>query len=105
MAPQLEAAPEIVAPAWQSASKPESAIGPDIAHLLEVPLRTEAILGTLKMKVGSISALKVGTVLRTLRPAGEPLDLIVNSVLFAVSEVCPQGQKLGLRVVGLHRGE
>jgi flagellar motor switch/type III secretory pathway protein FliN len=54
------------------------------------------------MKVASISTLQVGTVLRTLRPAGEPLDLMVNSTLVAAAEICPQGQRLGLRVVALH---
>jgi flagellar motor switch protein FliN/FliY len=102
MAPQLEASPQTVAPAWQSASKPEPAPGPDIAHLLEVPMHTEVLLGTLKMKVGAIWALKVGTVLKTHRPAGEPLDLMVNSLLVAAAEICPQGQKLGLRVIALH---
>jgi len=102
---QIESTTEIEAPASPNASQPDSEPRFDISHLLDVPMRTEVILGTFKMKVASISTLRVGTVLRTLRLAGEPLDLMVNSTLVAAAEICPQGQKLGLRVVAFRTAE
>jgi|WetSurMetagenome_2_1015567.scaffolds.fasta_scaffold274008_3 flagellar motor switch/type III secretory pathway protein FliN len=102
MHPQLEAIPETAAPKGQSQSKPDQAPEPNIVHLLAVPMRAEAVLGTLRMKVGAISALQVGAILRTQRSSLEPLDLTVNSTLVAAAEVCPQGERLGLRIIELH---
>ena len=102
MHPQIEAPTDPIAADLKAKVEPYEEPEPDIAHLLAVPMRAEAILGTLRMKVGAISVLQVGSILRTSRPAGEPLDLTVNSALVAAAEVCPQGQKLGLRIVELH---
>ncbi len=102
---QLEAPLDLLTPIGQITDKATEEPEPEIAHLLAIPMRAEAVLGTLRMKVGEISALRVGSILRTGRPAGEPLDLTVNSALIAAVEVCPQGQKVGFRIVELHSNE
>jgi flagellar motor switch/type III secretory pathway protein FliN len=74
-----------------------------VSHLRQIPMRAEVVLGMLPMKLRAISALKVGTVLRTRRTVGEPLDLLVNAAPVALAQVCPVKEKLGVRVVGLHK--
>ena len=94
MTSQLEAPQEI--------ESPEPAHTSAFEHLLEVPVRVEALLGTLRMQLRAISALQVGTILRTQKPAGEPLELRVNSAVIAAAEVYPNGENLSLRVVEMY---
>ena len=100
MTPQLEASPETVAPATDP-GKPVADPGPEVAHLRAVPLHADVILGTLRMKLGEISQLKAGSILKTQRSAGDPLDILINSSPLAIVEVSPCGEKLGVRVMEL----
>jgi flagellar motor switch/type III secretory pathway protein FliN len=102
MTAQLEIVPETVASASPMIREGEMEATPDVRHLLAVPMRADLVLGTLNMKLGEISRLGVGSILKTGREASNPLDLLINSAPIAVAEVAPQGEKLAVRVLELH---
>jgi flagellar motor switch protein FliN/FliY len=66
--------------------------------LLDMQMPVTARLGRATMKVRDLMQLGEGTVLKLDRLAGEPVDLMLRGVKFAVGDLVVVGQKLGVRV-------
>ncbi len=81
-----------------SGSAPESASGhaigsahdapPEYAHLADIPLQLEAMLGQLTMNMRAVASLQEGSVLTLNRSAGDNVDLFVAGVNLASGRDC-----------------
>ena len=58
-----------------------------IAHLAEVPLDVRAELQTPKMTVAEILSLEPGSVIRSVRAAGDSIDVLVGGQLIGSGEI------------------
>lgn len=92
-APQTDAtdAPE-------ATNDPQAASSGQINILLDMQMPVTVRLGKTNMKVRDLMQLGEGTVLKLDRLAGEPVDLMLRGVRFAVGDLVVVGQKLGVRV-------
>jgi flagellar motor switch protein FliN len=79
--------------------------GPEYAHLGNIPLRLEAVLGRLTMNMRAVASLEVGSVLTLNRSAGDNVDLVVAGVNLASGEIVVIEDALGVRVTDLLAGE
>jgi flagellar motor switch protein FliN/FliY len=75
----------------------------DILH--EVELDVTAELGRLRMMVREVLAITPGTVLELDRPAGSPIDVLVNGVLIARGEVVVIDEEFGVRITEILTGQ
>jgi flagellar motor switch protein FliN/FliY len=114
-APQAKQA----APQTSSAAKIEPAAGhspdlavdhgpdpaPEYAHLADVPLRLEAVLGRLTMNMRAVASLEEGSVLTLSHSAGDNVDLCVAGVYLASGEIVVIEDTLGVRITDLLTGE
>jgi|SRR5580704_1923456 flagellar motor switch protein FliN/FliY len=105
-----EAAPEVstlakMEPASGHSSEQASDPGPEYAHLGNIPLQLEAVLGRLTMNMRAVASLEVGSVLTLNRSAGDNVDLIVAGVNLASGEIVVIEDALGVRVTDLLAGE
>jgi len=90
-------------PANQSASGTGSrgdllAKQPNIALLLDVPLRVTVELGRARMLIKDVLNLCPGTIVELDKLAGEPVDILVNDRLLGRGEVVVVDEKFGVRV-------
>jgi flagellar motor switch protein FliN len=105
-----EAAPEVsvpakLDPAARHLSDLSSEPGPEYAHLGDIPLRLEAVLGRLTMNMRAVASLEVGSVLTLNRSAGDNVDLLVAGVYLASGEIVVIEDTLGVRVTDLLTAE
>ena len=112
MTAQLEAPqPNEAAPEVSTLAKMEPAAGhlsdpgPEYAHLGNIPLRLEAVLGRLTMNMRAVASLEVGSVLTLNRSAGDNVDLVVAGVYLASGEIVVIVDALGVRITDLPTGE
>lgn len=75
--------------------------GKNLDLLMNVPLRVTAELGTCKMLVRDILKLGAGSIVELERPAGGPVDLLVNDRLVARGEVVAIDENFGVRITEL----
>jgi len=66
--------------------------------LLDTTIEVTANLGDAKMPARDLLQLGPGAVVILDRQAGEPVDLIVNSVRFATGHLVVVGDQLGIRI-------
>ena len=110
-APQAKPAapPESLAvqsePAAGHLSVPASGPAPEYAHLADIPLRLEAVLGQLTMNMRALTSLQEGSVLTLNRAAGDNVDLFVAGVNLASGEIVVIEDALGVRITDLLTGE
>lgn len=69
--------------------------------LMHVPMRVSAELGAREMLVSEVLKLGIGTVIELNRPAGTPIDLLVNNQLVARGDVVAVDDKFGVRITEL----
>ena len=107
-----EASPEVSSlakiepePAAGHLSEQASDPGPEYAHLGNIPLRLEAVLGRLTMNMRAVASLEIGSVLTLNRSAGDNVDLVVAGVYLASGEIVVIEDALGVRVTDLLTGE
>ncbi len=106
-APQAKQA----APQVSCTAKTEPATGhlpdpaPEYAHLADVPLKLEAVLGRLSMNMRAVASLEKGSVLTLSRSAGDNVDLCVAGVDLASGEIVVIEDTLGVRITDLLTGE
>jgi flagellar motor switch protein FliN/FliY len=116
MVAQLEAPQaQPAAPEASSAAEMEPAAGrlpnpghdaaSEYAHLADVPLRLEAVLGQLTMNMRAVASLEKGSVLTLNRSAGDNVDLFVAGVNLASGEIVVIEDALGVRITDLLTGE
>lgn len=77
----------------------------DLRRLSEVPVEASVEIGRTAMTVGETLELRVGSVVKLDRLAGEPVDLLVNGTLIAQGEVVVVDEQFGLRVTEIAEGE
>ncbi len=77
----------------------------DLRRLSEVPVEASVEIGRTGMTVGETLELRVGSVVKLDRLAGEPVDLLVNGTLIAQGEVVVTDEQFGLRVTEIVEGD
>jgi flagellar motor switch protein FliN/FliY len=77
----------------------------DLRRLSEVPVEASVEIGRTGMTVGETLELRVGSVVKLERLAGEPVDLLVNGTLIAQGEVVVADEQFGLRVTEIVEGD
>lgn len=107
-APPASSATAIELPAEDSSGQtpgPALDAPPEYAHLADVPLRMEAVLGQLTMNMRAVASLHEGSVLTLNRSAGDNVDLVVAGVNLASGEIVVIEGALGVRITDLLTGE
>lgn len=89
----------------EHATAAEAAAPPEYAHLADVPLRLEAVLGRLTMNMRAVASLEEGSVLTLDRSAGDNVDLVVAGVNLASGEIVVIEDALGVRITDLLTGD
>lgn len=93
------AAPVAAAPVAAAAPVPPAAVDPRRLHLLrEVELGISVELGRSKMSVREVLGLAPGAVVELDRPAGSPVDVLVNGTLMARGEVVVVDDEYAVRI-------
>jgi len=69
-----------------------------IAALADVALNVEAQLAQSTMTIREVLALDAGSVVKTSRPAGENVDVLIGGVLVGSGEVVVMEEKVGVRM-------
>lgn len=72
-----------------------------LEHLLDVPLSLTVELGGTRMTLQKILSLGVGSVIELDKPAGEPLDMLLNGRLVARGEAVVVGDRFGVRITDI----
>lgn len=75
----------------------------NLSLLLDVPLRISVELGRTSMTVEQVLAVGRGSVLELDRPAGDPVDILVNDRIIARGEVVVVDDYFGVRITELVR--
>jgi flagellar motor switch protein FliN/FliY len=70
----------------------------DLQRLHDVPVELAVEIGRTRMTIGETLALGPGSIVSLNRPAGEPVDLLVNGRPIARGEVVVVDEEFGLRV-------
>jgi flagellar motor switch protein FliN/FliY len=68
------------------------------AHLANVPLDLEAELGRRTMTLEAILALKIGSVIKLPRSAGENIDILAGGRLLGSGEIVVIEERFGVRI-------
>jgi flagellar motor switch protein FliN/FliY len=103
------AAPDLAAPGPAAAAAPTGAVpgspmpaagrrGDPIQFLADVEMNVTAELGRCRMAVADLLSLSPGSVIELDRPAGGPIDLLVNGTLIARGEVVVIDEEFGVRI-------
>jgi flagellar motor switch protein FliN/FliY len=66
--------------------------------LMNVPLVVTAELGRCTLRVSEVLKLGAGSIVRLDRPAGAPVDVLVNERLVAHGEVVAVDDRFGVRI-------
>lgn len=69
--------------------------------LLDVPLQLTVELGGTRLPLQRILALGAGSVVELDKPAGEPLDVLLNGRLVARGEAVVVGDRFGVRITDI----
>lgn len=81
------------------ASNTEAAGGRNLSFLYDVPLQISVEVGRANILLKDLLKMGEGYVIELNKPAGEPLDLYVNSRLIAKGEAVMVGDKFGIRLI------
>ena len=79
----------------------EDEIDEELTFVFDVPLNIAAELGTLKLNLGNLMSLQVGSVLELEKLAGEPLEILVNGRVVCRGEVIVINEKYGIRMTDI----
>ncbi|MGC8462237.1 MAG: flagellar motor switch protein FliN [Acidimicrobiales bacterium] len=71
----------------------------DLLHGVEMTVTVE--LGRTKMLLRELLALQVGSVIELDRPAGSPVDVLINDTLLARGEVVVVDDEFGVRILDI----
>ncbi len=70
----------------------------EIAHYSDVPVDIEVELDRKIMSIGAILDLKVGSVLKMTRSAGENIDILIGGTLVGSGEIVIIEESMGVRI-------
>ncbi len=76
----------------------------DMSRLSDIPMELSVEIGRTHMTVGETLDLRVGSVVRLKRQAGEAVELLVNGTAIARGEVVVIDEQYGLRVTEILEG-
>jgi flagellar motor switch protein FliN/FliY len=69
--------------------------------VLDIPVTLSMELGRARMSIRELLQLSQGSVVKLDRPAGEPLDVLVNGCLIARGEVVVVNDRFGVRITDI----
>src|SRR5215510_8159615 len=72
----------------------------EIAPIGEIPVEIEVELDRRSMPARALLALDKGSIIETVRPAGENIDLYIGGVLCGSGEIVVIENALGVRITG-----
>jgi len=75
---------------------------PDLRRFNDVPIAVSVLLDTKRMRFREIMKLKVGSVVKLIRSAGENVDLLLNGLEVGDGEVVVIDDMMGLRITDIH---
>ncbi|MBY0369172.1 flagellar motor switch protein FliN [bacterium] len=75
--------------------------GGNLDFILDIPLRVSVELGRTKILVQDLLKLHKGSVMELNKPAGEPLEILVNDRVVAKGEVIVINEKFGIRLIDI----
>ncbi len=70
----------------------------DLDFLLDIPVEVSVELGRVRMAIRDLLQLGQGSILELDKPAGEPLEILVNNRLVARGEVVVINERFGIRL-------
>lgn len=76
----------------------------NLARLMEIPLRVEALVEGPRLSVRDLLALKAGSIIETGLPAGENVEVLAGHAPLGLGELTTAGSRIGIRILRL-RGE
>lgn len=69
--------------------------------VLDIPVTLSMELGRTRLSIRELLQLAQGSVVKLDRPAGEPLDILVNGCLIARGEVVVVNERFGVRITDI----
>ena len=69
-----------------------------IAHIADIPVKVEVELDRRVMSVADILQLKLGSIIKMSRSAGENIDLVVGGSLIGFGEIVIIEDLMGVRI-------
>jgi len=81
--------------------EPRTAAPPNLNLIMDIGLGVRVELGRTQMKIRDILNLGSGSVVELDKLAGEPVDLLVNDVIFAKGEVVVIDENFGVRITDI----
>ena len=69
--------------------------------VLNIPITLSMELGRTRMSIRELVQLAQGSVVKLDRPAGEPLDILVNGCLIARGEAVVVNERFGVRITDI----
>jgi flagellar motor switch/type III secretory pathway protein FliN len=76
-----------------------------LEHVLDIPVRFEALLPGPAMRAGELLALAEGSLINTGRQSGETVEVFAAGVLIGHAEVTDANGHCAVRIVRFHEGE
>ena len=71
---------------------------PNLSHIHDVDVRVSAVLGTAKIRVGSLLKMGRGGIIMFDEEMHQPIDVVVNGRLVARGELVTEDGKRGVRL-------
>lgn len=69
--------------------------------VLDIPVTLSLELGRTRLRIRELLQLTQGSVVKLDRPAGDPLDILVNGCLIARGEVVVVNERFGVRITDI----
>lgn len=69
--------------------------------IMDIPVTLSMELGRTRMSIRELLQLSQGSVVKLDRPAGDPLDILVNGCLVARGEVVVVNERFGVRITDI----
>jgi len=66
--------------------------------LLDTTVEVSAVLGSARMPIGELLRMGTGSVIPLDREAGQPVDLLLNGILFAKGHLVVVGERMAIRL-------
>jgi flagellar motor switch/type III secretory pathway protein FliN len=71
-------------------------------HVWDIPLLCEAVLPAVAMRIDELLALTEGSVIKTVRPAGEAVEVFAGRALIGFAELAAANGRRAVRMVRFH---
>jgi flagellar motor switch protein FliN/FliY len=82
----------------KASSAPSASPAGQINLLLEMSMPVSVSMGQMEMKIRDLLQVGPGSVLKLDKHVGEPVELYLNGVKFALADLVVVGERIGVRV-------